>query len=238
MRNILKQHQVERHQGVSRSNIRDFILGFQDGIVNTLGLVLGVASATQSTRIVLISGLVTTFAESVSMAAVAYTSTKAAHEFYESQLEREKKEIKEIPHMEVQEIRDIYYKKGFRGKQLTSIVKKITSNKRLWLETMMAEELKLLPGDYEKPLKSTFVVGASAIIGSLIPVIPFFLFPVKVGMIAALLLSIIILFIVGAVKSKVTIGDLKKSGFEMAVVGTLAALVGYFVGKLLGVVYV
>ena len=238
MRNILKQHQVERHQGVSRSNIRDFILGFQDGLVNTLGLVLGVASATQSTRIVLISGLVTTFAESVSMAAVAYTSTKAAHEFYESQLEREKKEIKEIPHMEVQEIRDIYYKKGFRGKQLTSIVKKITSNKRLWLETMMAEELKLLPGDYEKPLKSTFVVGASAIIGSLIPVIPFFLFPVKVGMIAALLLSIIILFIVGAVKSKVTIGDWKKSGFEMAVVGTLAALVGYFVGKLLGVVYV
>ena len=238
MRNILKQHQVERHQGLSRSNIRDFILGFQDGLVNTLGLVLGVASATQSTRIVLISGLVTTFAESISMAAVAYTSTKAAHDFYVSQLEREKKEIKEIPHMEVQEIRDIYYKKGFRGKQLASIVKKITSNKKLWLETMMAEELKLLPGDYEKPLKSTFVVGASAIIGSLIPVIPFFLFPVKVGMTAALLLSIIILFIVGAIKSKITIGDWKKSGFEMAVVGTLAALVGYFVGKLLGVVYV
>ncbi len=238
MRKILKQHQVERHQGISRSNIRDFILGFQDGLVNTLGIVLGVASATQSTRIVLISGLVTTFAESISMAAVAYTSTKAAHDFYEGQLEREKKEIKEIPHMEVEEIRNIYHKKGFRGKQLASIVKKITSNKRLWLETMMAEELKLFPGDYEKPLKSTFVVGASAIIGSLIPVIPFFLFPVKVGMTAALLLSITILFIVGAIKSKITIGDWKKSGFEMAVVGTLAALVGYFVGKLLGVIYI
>lgn len=238
MEKILKQHQAERHQGISRSSIRDFILGFQDGLVNTLGIVLGVASATQSARIVLISGLVTTFAESISMAAVAYTSTKAAHEFYESQLEREKKEIKEIPHMEVQEIRDIYYKKGFRGKQLTSIVKKITSNKRLWLETMMAEELKLLPGDYEKPLKSTFVVGASAIMGSLIPVIPFFLFTLKAGMVAALLFSILVLFIVGAVKSKITIGNWKKSGFEIAIVGTLAALVGYFVGKLLGVVYV
>ena len=232
-----KKHQVERHQGISRSNIRDFILGFQDGLVNTLGLVLGVASAVQRSSIVLISGLVTTFAESVSMAAVAYTSTKAAHEFYESQLEREKKEIKEIPHMEVQEVKDIYYRKGFRGKQLESIVKKITSNKNLWLKTMMAEELKLLPEDYEKPIKSTFVVGLSAIIGSLIPVIPFFIFDVKLGMAYALVLSIITLFIVGAVKAKVTIGNWKKSGIEMAIVGTLAALVGYLVGSLLGVVY-
>src|SRR3989344_6840341 len=135
MKRALKDHQVERHQGLSRSNIRDFILGFQDGLVNTLGLVLGVATAVQSSNIVLISGLVTTFAESVSMAAVAYTSTKAAKEYYESELEREKKEIKEIPHMEVQEIKHIYHKKGFRGKQLMSIVKKITSNKKLWLET-------------------------------------------------------------------------------------------------------
>ena len=238
MKKSLKNHQIERHQGISRSNIRDTILGFQDGVVNTLGLVLGVASAVQSTRIVLISGLVTTFAESISMAAVAYTSTKAAHEFYESQLEREKKEIREIPHMEAQEISDIYYKKGFRGRQLEAIVKKITSNKKLWLETMMAEELKLFPEDYEKPLKSAFVVGLSAVVGSLVPVIPFFMFNVKLGMIYALLLSILVLFFVGAVKAKITIGNWKKSGIEMAIVGTLAALVGYAVGKLLGVVYV
>ena len=237
MKRALKKHQVERKQGISRSNIRDFILGFQDGLVNTLGLVLGVASAVQSSNIVLISGLVTTFAESVSMAAVAYTSTKAAREFYESQLEREKKEIKEIPHMEVQEIKDIYYKKGFRGKQLTAIVKKITSNKKLWLETMMAEELKLFPDDYENPVKSAFVVGLSAVIGALIPVLPFFFLDVKSGMVLALSLSIIILFVVGAVKAKVTIGNWKKSGIEMAVVGTLAALFGYLVGSLLGVVY-
>lgn len=237
MKKSLQDHQEERQQGLSRSNIRDFILGFQDGLVNTLGLVLGVASAVQSTNLVLISGIVTTFAESVSMAAVAYTSTKAAHEFYESQLEKEKKEIKEIPHMEVQEIRDIYYKKGFRGKQLESIVRKITSNNKLWLETMMTEELKLFPEDYEKPVKSAAVVGLSAVVGSLVPIIPFFIFNVRAGMWSALILSVAALFIVGSVKAKVTIGDWKKSGLEMAIVGTVAALVGYFVGSLLGVVY-
>ncbi len=237
MKKTLDEHQVERHRGLSRSDIRDFILGFQDGLVNTLGLVLGVASAVQSSNLVLISGLVTTFAESVSMAAVAYTSTKAARDYYESELEREKKEIKETPHMEVQEIKVIYYKKGFRGKQLESIVKKITSNKKLWLDTMMAEELRLFPEDYEKPVKSAFIVGVSAIIGSLIPVVPFFFLPVKLGMAYALVFSILTLFAVGAVKSRVTIGDWKKSGVEMAVVGTVAALVGYLVGSLLGVVY-
>ncbi len=237
MKKDFEKHQEERSKGLSRSNIRDIILGFQDGLVNTLGLVLGVATAVQSTKIVLISGLVTTFAESVSMAAVAYTSTKAAHEFYESQLEREKKEIKEIPHMEVQEIRDIYYKKGFRGRQLESIVKKVTSNKKLWLETMMAEELRMFPDDYEKPVKSSFVVGMSAFIGSLIPVMPFFFLEVKSGMVYALALSVLSLFAVGAIKANVTIGDWKKSGIEMAVVGTVAALAGYLIGSLLGVVY-
>ncbi len=237
MRKSLRRHQEERHKGVSRSSIRDFILGFQDGLVNTLGLVLGVASAVQSTKIVLISGLVTTFVESISMAAVAYTSTKAAHEFYKSQLEKEKKEIEEIPQMEVKEITDIYAKKGFKGKQLESIVKKITSNKKLWLETMMTEELRLFPEDYERPLRSSILVGMSAIIGSLVPVLPFFFFNVKFGMISALIFSIIVLFAIGAVKAKLTIGSWKKSGLEMAAVGTVAALAGYFIGSLLGIVY-
>ncbi|MBI4143344.1 VIT1/CCC1 transporter family protein [Candidatus Woesearchaeota archaeon] len=233
----LKDHQEERRQRLSRSNIRDFILGFQDGLVNTLGLVLGVATAIQSSNIVLISGLVTTFAESVSLAAVAYTSTKAAREYYESELEKEKKEIKEIPHMEVQEIRDIYHKKGFRGKQLEMVVKKITSDKKLWLDTMMSEELRLFPEDYEKPVKSAFIVGLSAVLGSLIPVAPFFFLDVRTGMVFALAFSVITLFAVGSIKARVTIGDWKKSGLEMAVVGTFAALVGYGVGSLLGAVY-
>ncbi|MBW2970366.1 VIT1/CCC1 transporter family protein [Candidatus Woesearchaeota archaeon] len=71
----------KRHDGGS-AVIRDVILGGQDGLVNVLGIVLAVATATQSRYIVLISGLAATFAESFSMAAVAYTSAKAGKEFY------------------------------------------------------------------------------------------------------------------------------------------------------------
>jgi VIT1/CCC1 family predicted Fe2+/Mn2+ transporter len=64
------------------SQLHDIILGGQDGLVNVLGIVLAVAAATASTRIILISGLAATFAESISMSAVAYTSAKAAKEYY------------------------------------------------------------------------------------------------------------------------------------------------------------
>src|SRR3989338_9108026 len=171
------RHQLGERGKVTKQGLRDFILGFQDGAVNTLGLV-------------------SAFAESLSMAAVAYTSTKAAQEFYESKKEQELNEIKNIPGMEKEEIRQIYYKKGFHGKELEKIVKKITSNRKLWVDTMMKEELNLIPDDYNEG-KSALIVGFAAIIGCLIPIVPFFLFNVKTGMIVSLLFTIIMLFIVG-----------------------------------------
>jgi len=230
---LFVHHKINEKQKVTKQGLRDFILGFQDGAVNTLGLVLGVAVAVASKNIVLISGLVTAFAESLSMAAVAYTSTKAAKEYYESKRLQELREIKEIPKMEREEIRQIYYKKGFRGGELNAIVKKITSNKKLWLETMMEEELHLLPDDYGEG-RSAWIVGLAAIIGCLIPILPFFLFSVKAGMIASLGFTIVVLFIVGAIKARLTIGVWWKKGLELTAIGTLTALVGFGVGTVLG----
>jgi len=237
-KSVLRHKQLDRKEKfATRANIRDAILGFQDGAVNTLGLVLGVAGAVASNNIVLISGLVTTFAESISMAAVAYTSTKAAREFYEGKRKKEIMEMKEVPEIEEDEIRQIYHRKGFRGKQLEGIVKKIISNKRRWLKVMMEEELRLFPEDYDKPGKSAILVGVSAVIGSLIPIIPFFFLTVKNGMIAALGASVAALFLVGVVKARMTEMNWKKSGLELAIIGTLAALVGFGIGKLLGGIY-
>src|SRR5512137_654388 len=77
--------------------ISDFILGSQDGIVNVLGVILGVAVASQDFRIILAGGLAATFAESISMGAVAYTSTLARRDHYLAELEREKREMRDLP---------------------------------------------------------------------------------------------------------------------------------------------
>lgn len=218
------------------SLIRDIILGGQDGLVNVLGVILAVASATNDLRVVIIAGLAATFAESISMGAVAYTSSKAAHDFYKSKVEEERRAIRETPGEERQEIRDIYYKKGFRGTLLNRIVKKITSDKDLWLDTMMTQELRLFPEDYENPRRSAFVVGLAAIVGSLVPLVPFFLFDIQTSIIVSVAISTMTLFAAGALTARLTIGDWKKNGLEMAFVGMSAAVIGYAIGAALGAV--
>lgn len=225
----------ELHKASSTGyNMRDIILGGQDGLVNVLGVILAVATAVSDVRIVIVAGLAATFAESISMAAVAYTSTKAARDFYRSELAREKREIREMPKQEVKEIRVIYRRKGFSGLLLDSIVKKITSNKKLWLKTMMEEELHLYPEEYKNPPRDAAIVGIAAVIGSLVPLVPFLFLPLSEAIIGSLLLSVIILFLSGYVKGKITVGRPIRSGVEMAVIGMMAALIGYAIGVVLG----
>ena len=219
------------------SNLRDVILGGQDGLVNVLGIVLGVAVASQDLRIILAAGLAATFAESVSMAAVAYTSTRAEQSYYQSELEREKKEIEEIPEAEIEEIREIYRHKGFSGKLLEDVVEKITSNKEVWLDEMMKFELGLQDAGAKNAFLSGVVVGFAAFVGSLIPMLPFFFLnyvqiSINEAVWISLAISALTLFIVGAYKAKTTVGDWRKSGAEIAIIGIVSALTGYVVGLL------
>jgi VIT1/CCC1 family predicted Fe2+/Mn2+ transporter len=215
------------------SGLSDIILGGQDGLVNVLGVILGVAAATSDPRIVLVAGLAATFAESVSMGAVAFTSTIADADYYDSEKERELRHIKRAPRLEREEVRQIYSEKGFEGDLLNRIVDTITSDPEVWVAVMMSEEHRLTPIDRREGVKVAFIVGFSAIVGSLIPLAPFAFLPVNISMWVSVLITALVLFGVGAIKAQLTIGSPTKSGFEMAVIGTLSALVGYGVGMFL-----
>ena len=217
------------------SALSDIILGGQDGLVNVLGVILGVAAATGDSYVIMVAGLAATFAESVSMGAVAYTSTLADADYYESEREREYRHIQEVPNLEKEEIRAIYRAKGFAGDLLERIVNTITSSPDVWVAVMMSEELQLQPVDRRTALRSAIIVGIAAIIGSLIPLAPFIFAPVSVGIIISIVLSALVLFIVGVIKARMTVGHPGKSGLEMAAIGTISALVGYAVGALLRV---
>jgi VIT1/CCC1 family predicted Fe2+/Mn2+ transporter len=217
------------------SALSDIILGGQDGLVNVLGVILGVAAATQDPRIVLVAGLAATFAESVSMGAVAYTSTMADADFYESEREREYRHIQQMPHLEREEVRAIYSEKGFKGDLLTRIVDTITANQDIWVAAMMAEEHRLIPVDRTKAIRAAIVVGVSAVVGSLIPLGPFVILPVGMSIWVSILVTALVLFVVGAYKARITVGRPWRSGLEMAIIGTISALVGYAIGLLLRV---
>lgn len=213
--------------------LEDIILGGQDGLVNVLGVILGVAAASGQARLVVAAGLAATFAESISMACVAYTSKNAKADHYQSELNRERLEIEEIPDAEVEEVAEIYRRRGFEGKLLEEVVAKIVSDRRVWLEVMMGEELKLTEIKREKILSSSLLVGLSAIVGSLVPLLPFFFFPISSSIGFSLVISALTLLVLGAYKAKETVGRPLKSGVEMAAIGIVSALAGYLVGLVL-----
>jgi VIT1/CCC1 family predicted Fe2+/Mn2+ transporter len=227
---------VQREAHRLGSRLSEVILGGQDGLVNTMGVILGIAAATSEVRIIIAGGLAATFAESISMAAVAYTSTLADLDFYRAERAREMREIKEIPEMEKQEIRDIFGKWGFNGKLLEQIVDHFAKpgNENHWAEVMMAHELELQPIEPKGLLPTAGLVGFSAIVGSLIPLAPFFFMPVEYARWVALGLSAVALFAVGAIKARMTVGSPTRSGIQMMLIGILSALAGYAIGALFG----
>jgi vacuolar iron transporter family protein len=219
-------HDPHRHE----SRLADVILGGQDGLVNVLGVILGVAAATQDARIVIAAGLAATFAESISMGAVAYTSTLANDDLYLSEREREYRHIHLAPDVEIEEIRDIYRQKGFEGQTLEKIVEVITSNPDVWVNVMMSEELRLTPPEKTNAFRSALIVGLSALVGSLIPLLPFFFWDVSLSIALSILVAALTLFVVGVYKARVTVGKPLRSGLQMAAIGTISALAGYVVG--------
>jgi predicted membrane protein (TIGR00267 family) len=229
---LIEQVRLHDHRDPHRheSRLSEVILGGQDGLVNVLGVILGVAAATQDTRIVIAAGLAATFAESISMGAVAYTSTLAENDLYHSEKEREYRHIRLAPDVEVEEIRDIYLKKGFEGETLEKIVDVITSNHDVWVDVMMSEEFQMTPPEKTMAFRSALIVGLSALAGSLIPLLPFFFLNVSLSIWSSIVIAALTLFIVGAYKARVTIGKPFRSGIQMAVIGTVSALAGYVVG--------
>jgi VIT1/CCC1 family predicted Fe2+/Mn2+ transporter len=215
------------------SILRDAILGGQDGLVNVLGIVLALASATSDAHVVIVGALAALVAESVSMGAVAYTSQKASEDYYLKERQRKRRFIEESPESQKKILTGIYKSKGITGTHLKRMVDAISSSKEAWLNILLTEELDLAPKDSVNPVSSALLVGFSAVVGSIIPLLPFLVLPVTTAMVASVLLSIIVLFAAGAYKTRYTVGNWFSSGLELAVIGTLAGLLGFIVGKLL-----
>lgn len=222
----------KRKEHKRNNPLRDIILGGQDGLVNALGIILGILAGSSDIKLLIAAVLAATCAESLSMGAVAYTSALSEKAYYESEKTKEAKEIDEEPEMEREEIRQIFEQKGFKGNVLEEIVDTISSDKKLWIDTMMAEELGLSQIDTKDVLKSAVIVTVATAIGHIIPLMPFFFFSRETGLITAVFICGLTLFGVGVYQAVTLVGSWWKSGLRMLIIGLAAAFIGYFIAKL------
>jgi predicted membrane protein (TIGR00267 family) len=214
--------------------LADVVLGGQDGLVNLLGVILGIAAAAEDRRLVIVAGLAAAVAEAVSMGAVAYTTRVAESDLYRGEREREYRHIEAVPAIEREEVRQLYSKKGFSGELLDRIVETITRDKDVWVAVMMAEEHQMADTPHGASVRSAAIVGVSALVGSLLPLAPFVFAPVSVGVWSSVALSALVLFVLGAYKARLTIGSPIRSGLVLAGVGILSAFLAYAIGLLFG----
>ena len=231
------QRRVAEHHGISvggsavRHRLRDAVFGTQDGLLSTMGALTGIAAGTQNREAVVIAGCVIVAVESLSMAAGSYLSSKSQREYLERLLKEEEEEIARDPEGERKELFDMYRARGFEDAEIEIIAKRLLSDPRLLLEDMAHKELGISPQALEEPFGSAVVMGVSYVMGGFVPVLPYFFLPIPSAMPISIGGTLLCLFLFGGLKGRIVKQVWWKSGLEMLSIAGVAALVGFWIGR-------
>lgn len=230
-RRILKSRS-ERHTHPS-DLLGSVILGLNDGIVTTLVFVLSVAQASGNTfRTTIIAGLAEMCAGGVSMFLGGYTAARAIREAYHYQVDVERQEIRQEPEEEREEVASMYRAKGFRGRLLDEIVGHVTSDPDRWLRVMVRDELGVPPEEGSKTWQAGLAVGLSFMVGALVPLLPFLL-QLDIARPFAIILSVVVLVLTGAVRSRYSRKTWWMSAIEMVGIGLAGSAAGLLIGTVI-----
>lgn len=221
------------HRRIVGKYIGDLVYGANDGIITTFAIVSGAAGASLPGSVIIVLGFANILADGISMGASNFLGKKSEQDFAKAQYQKENWEIDNLRELEIEEVRDIYRDKGFRGKGLEDAVQTITSDRKVWLDTMMKDELGILLDEKDDPRRHGFATFAAFLAAGIFPLAPY-LFPgLENQFYYSLGLGALMLFIVGALRSFITTVSFLRGGLEMLLIGSSAAGAAYVVGYIL-----
>jgi len=229
---------AEQHTTGRGKYIKSVIYGGLDGTITTFAAVAGVAGAALSPGVVLIMGLANLVADGLSMSIGDYLSSKSEAEYEAAERAREAWEVENYPEGEKKELVEIYEARGMSHDDAMSMVEIISKDRKSWVDTMMVEELGIIPND-ESPVGNAlatflsfgifgFLPIAAYVLALFIPSLEAVRFPLACGLTGATLFGL------GAFKTSITGKSWFVSGLEMLLVGGIAAVAAYGMGLLLG----
>ena len=238
----LERHTPERiRKRLSRpprpSHLRDFIYGGIDGAVTTFAVVAGVEGADLAASVVIILGFANLVADGFSMAVSNFLATRAEVQEREVARREEEREVAEVPEGEREEVRQIFARKGFSGDELDRVVDVITSDREVWVYTMMMEEHGFGP-TREEPLRAAAATFLAFRVVGVIPLLAFVVELISEDVLAepflwSSIMTGVAFFIVGALKSRFVAQRWWLAGAETMAVGGAAAVIAYLIGTLL-----
>ena len=214
------------------SAIREVVFGMEDGMVSTLGAITGIAVGSYDKFTVILAGSVIIAVESISMGMGAYISSLSARDIKKRKLYEEKMEIKDFPLEETEELREIYINDGWPKDLATKMAQVASKDRELMLKEMAYHELEVSPSDKSNPWHNGLFMFFAYIVGGIIPLFAYFAFPLNVAIYISIIITLAGLFILGAGTTKYTKGNWLKMGSRVLLLGGVALLAGYAIGKL------
>lgn len=218
------------------AGIREIVFGMEDGMVSTLGAMTGIAVGVGDSFVAILSGLVIISVESISMAIGSYLSNKSVIEVDKRKLYEEGIELKETPEEEKRELVEMYLDDGWPLELARQMVDTAFKDKKLFIKEMAHHELGIIPDKIDNPVRGGVYMFFSYVIGGLIPLIPYFILPIKTSIFVSIVSTMLGLFLLGVITVRFTKRSWWKSGAEMFGLAGLATVVGYIIGRLADII--
>lgn len=225
--NYLDQHYIHKSNW-----LRAAVLGANDGIISISSLAIGVAAASTTREPIILATVAGLVAGALSMAAGEYVSVSSQTDIEKADIQRESKELQEMPETELQILAQIYEKRGLKKETALQVARELTAKDAL--AAHVRDELGITETSQANPLQAALASGSAFTVGGILPLLVTLLSPVK-GMEYWLYgFTLLFLTILGIISAKAGGASIPKAIIRITVWGTLAmglsALVGYLFG--------
>jgi VIT1/CCC1 family predicted Fe2+/Mn2+ transporter len=167
------------------------------------------------------------------MAAGEYLSSKSQREIYVAQIENERAEVRDRPGEAEAEVAYMLEQEGLSEPAARRVAAELAREPSVLLKTMVEKELGLVLEEGRGALAGALVMGASFGLASLVPILPYLFLPVSSAIPASLVLCAVVVFAIGAIKTRWTQRNPIQSGLEVVVLAAFAGIAGYLFGSVL-----
>jgi vacuolar iron transporter family protein len=226
------QH-AEQHMRGSEV-LTDIVIGMSDGLTVPFALAAGLSSVVDKTSLILIAGIAEIAAGSIAMGLGGYLAGKTEIDHYNAELKREYNEVDNLPDVERQEVKEFFSSLGLSEEMQNKAVQEVTKDKDKWVGLMMKYELGLDKPDPKRASKSAFNIGASYVVGGLIPLSPYYFAADGItGLKISAVITLICLFVFGYFKSRLTGVNPLAGALRVMIIGALAASCAFGIARLI-----
>ena len=228
-------HEHEPHvDGVgNRLNwLRAGVLGANDGIVSTAGIVMGVAGATSDSGTIALAGIAGLTAGALSMGAGEYVSVSTQRDSEEELLAKERRELREEPEDELAELAGLYADKGLSEELALQVARELTEHDALAAHAEV--ELGLDPDHLTNPWQAAGASMLAFTLGALLPLLTITLTPPGVRLWVTVVAVVVALAVAGWTSARIGYGRTSPAVVRNVAGGAFAMAVTYLIGTLLG----